>query len=113
MRDDVLVWGLQLIRHGSFVCFGVVIVMVLASKGGVLQREKNDSPRGSRSGGTEATAEGRSQGLKERRKNELVRFEELGVNGAKIRQIHTTSVLVDFGGVDERHGGDRRTVMRK
>lgn len=27
-------------------------------------------------------------------------------------KILTTTVLVDFGGVDERHGGDRQTNTR-
>jgi hypothetical protein len=65
---------------------------------GDLRREReggnfSNSPRGSRSAGSRETAEGRIRGLAMK-----LTIVNIGSNSP-----HTTSVLVDFGGVDKRH----------
>ena len=75
-------------------------------------KKKNDSPRGSRSGGTGETAEGRIRGLKERKEISRLSLMDCQSIDEDKGKILTTSVLVDFGGVDERHGGDRQTKTK-
>jgi hypothetical protein len=67
-RRDQL-WNFALTSSCRFSCFDGVLKRLLWLQRAGWARKKNDSPRGSQSEGTGATAEGRNRGLKERRGN--------------------------------------------
>ena len=75
------------------------------------KKKSNDSPRESQSAGIGAAAMGRSQGLDLRIRSLSQRYSrgEFWELEVATPIVHTTSVLVHFGGVDKRHGGEGPT----